>query len=660
MEKITFLFAFMFGFLGILTAQERSIPPNPKYPVAYYNAESFAVGETLEKTTLANGFKSDFSQELPNTATVYSPRPGGTSALIFDNGPHYNVAGNPNFSRLEDVSLLSNTYGFSAMHTDFFVADDFTLTDEMIIESFDFYSYQTGGPSNSINAVYVQIWDGDPSTGTATVIWGDRTTNVFDDVVSSGAYRDLESNPGDLSREIQLVTAKTTNLILNAGTYWVEYSFGGIGSSGPWAPPISILGATVTGNGMQYNVATNAWTGLPDGGHNGAQGLPFQINGEPAAFPGIYCGPLEFPTDVEPITRVIIGSIDNSSSEVLNGTPEHEDFTAISSLLEEGESYPIAFEGNTNGNNTNRFVVFVDWNQNGILDDVGEVYEITDLLDNSTGVDGKQAVGTIAVPMGAKTGNTRMRVKKIFGNTDYLDPCLGTGRGQAEDYTIEVVKAGFFPPSNDLCEDAIAISCGSLVFGKTKNATTDFGTPVCGMVLATSPGVWYVLDDNSNSPGNITVSLCSNDTNFNTKLSIYVGDCSNLVCVDSNDDFCDDQSEVTFASDGNTVYYILVHGFDGQTGDFGLTVTCDAIVGTPDNSIEGFSFYPSPSSGVVTLESERIIEKVALFNMLGQNVFETQVNSLSINMDVSSLAKGTYLMQVAVDGQNGVYRIVKK
>ena len=661
MKKITLLLAFSIGFSGAITSQEQKLQTNKfDYPTAYYSSETIAHGETnSQKINYSNTF-FDLGVPIPNTGKIYQQRPGGINALIYDNGPHFNLPGSPNFSRMEDVTLLMDSYGFNVTYNAYHVADEFTLTDQTQITSIDMYGYQTGGPSNSINGVYVQVWDGDPSSGTATVVWGDRTTNIFGGVVSSTAYRDLESTPGDTSREIQLVTANTPNLILNPGTYWIEYGFAGTGTSGPWAPPISILGTASTGNSLQYDVALNTWAPIIDSGSNTGQGLPFQIYGNPAAFPGSYCGPLVFPTNVEPITRVKLGGIDNLSSETLNGSPEHEDFTAVSTLLEEGQSYPIILEGNTNGNNTNRFVVFVDWNQNGVLDDAGEVYEMTVLLNNSTGVDGKQVTGTISIPMGAKIGTTRMRVKKISGTTNFLNPCLGANLGQAEDYTLEVVAAGYFPPSNDDCSDAIAIGCGDSLMGSTKNATTNYATPVCGNVSATSPGVWYVLDDNSNMPGDITVSLCGSNTDFDTKLSVFSGDCTNLVCVDGNDDACGDQSEVTFASDGNTVYYIHVHGYDGQTGNFELQITCDPIIGTPENAIEGFSFYPNPSNDIVKLQSMSNIESVILYNMLGQPIIENQINAPSFEMNVSGLSVGTYLMKVVIDGQTATYRMIKK
>ena len=154
-----------------------------------------------------------------------------------------------------------------------------------------------------------------------------------------------------------------------------------------------------------------------------------------------YCGPLEFSTAVEPITKVTFAGINNTSSANTEGVAPHEDFTAKVGTVARGSSHSITLKGNTVGYETNRFVVFIDWNNNGVLDDAGEVYQITQLLINSTGNDNKEVTQVLAVPANAVIGNTRMRIKKIFGNTNYTNPCLGASYGQAEDYTITVTAA---------------------------------------------------------------------------------------------------------------------------------------------------------------------------------------------------------------------------
>src|SRR5690606_22404497 len=127
----------------------------------------------------------------------------------------------------------------------------------------------------SINAVYMRIWNGDPSNGTSTVVWGDMTTNRFASVEMSGAYRVLETTQGDRTRAIQKVTANFGNITLAAGTYWLEYALAGTSSSGPWQAPVAILGQATTGNAVQK--VSTGWQPLLDSGTNTPQGLPFKL-----------------------------------------------------------------------------------------------------------------------------------------------------------------------------------------------------------------------------------------------------------------------------------------------------------------------------------------------------------------------------------------------
>lgn len=239
---------------------------------AAYNQPSSAVMEVAEGRTVTSSFNPQVF--VPSTALYGSSRSNLTNDLLFDSGPHYNVEGPPKVSLLQDTSLGMATYGFACNPSGpYTVADDFTLTDDAEISSIDLYAYQTGSPANTINQVFIRIWDGDPS-GSGAVVWGDMTTNLQTETVSSQAFRQLESAPGGTTREIQKVTASTPGLSLDAGNYWLEFMFAGTGSSGPWATPIVITGNATTGNAIQSNAG--AWTSLVD---VGPQGMPFQIYG---------------------------------------------------------------------------------------------------------------------------------------------------------------------------------------------------------------------------------------------------------------------------------------------------------------------------------------------------------------------------------------------
>ena len=341
---------------------------------------------------------------------------------------------------------------------------------------------------------------------------------------------------------------------------------------------------------------------------------------------------------------------------------------------------------------------------------------------------------------------------------------------------------------NDVCEGALPIACGETITGSTDDATVD-SAPECSTTI-TAPGVWYSFTDDTGLVTDYTISLCGSD--YDTKLTVYTGECGALVCETDNDDSCDLQSEVSFQGDGNTTYYILVHGFGGSTGDYSLNVDClpvpppndmiansidvdeigipytdpavampaatteggnptgcnidgangvwynfvaandgDATasivspagtsvvtfyeapdenasetdltlvaqgtnqclpgtsstitttagqayyvfvvntggitditidgtnLGTQENSIEGFSYYPNPADDILTLRAMDNIENVAIYNILGQKVIDQTIGNITTELNISALSTGTYVMKVSVNGEIGTYKVIK-
>lgn len=152
-----------------------------------------------------------------------------------------------------------------------------------------------------------------------------------------------------------------------------------------------------------------------------------------------YCD-IVFDSDVEPITYVNFAGIDNETSSLVNGTPGVENFTALPPAeVIRGQSYTITLQGNTAGDYDGFFMLYIDFNQNGVLDDEGEAFEAGSVYFSS-GEDGEQAITEIQIPADALEGVTYMRVLKLFDEYS-TDPCSsedGVGYGQAEDYLINI------------------------------------------------------------------------------------------------------------------------------------------------------------------------------------------------------------------------------
>ncbi|MEP0263305.1 T9SS type A sorting domain-containing protein [Dokdonia sp.] len=209
----------------------------------------------------------------------------------------------------------------------------------------------------------------------------------------------------------------------------------------------------------------------------------------------------------------------------------------------------------------------------------------------------------------------------------------------------------FLPPANDDCENAIEVVCGDTVTGATTNAN-DSGFNPSGDVFYT-----YVTPETAQ---NVTLSLCDG-TDYDSLLRVFDDECNLVSEIATDDDGCGTlQSLLTFTATVGNSYTIMVEGFGGSVGNFTMAVTCEEALSVGDNELEDFSFYPNPAENVINLDARTGIDTVTMFNMLGQKVLEQKVDGLtSYQLNVSTMAKGTYLMQVTSNGKTGVHRVIK-
>ena len=206
-------------------------------------------------------------------------------AVLYDNGPLVTNpgagAGGADASALQ-TALGLGTYGFgnqaSAGNR---VADDFTVGGSgWLISNITFFGYQTGSTTTStFTAVNLRIWDGPPNVGTSMVVFGDTTTNRLVSSTWSNIYRVLDTGLLDTARPT-MANVVAINTFLPAGTYWLDWQAAGSLASGPWAPPVSILGQTGKpgANALQYT--TTGWAAVTDPSPGGTpQDFPFIVEG---------------------------------------------------------------------------------------------------------------------------------------------------------------------------------------------------------------------------------------------------------------------------------------------------------------------------------------------------------------------------------------------
>lgn len=96
----------------------------------------------------------------------------------------------------------------------------------------------------------------------------------------------------------------------------------------------------------------------------------------------------------------------------------------------------------------------------------------------------------------------------------------------------------------------------------------------------------------------------------------------------------------------------------GQIEDYTLEVVKNMSV---ENSVfNDFQFYPNPAGEYLNLKSTEAIQKIEIFNLLGQKLKEISSDKSEIQLKLDDLLKGVYLMKVDIDGKTKTYKLLKK
>ena len=228
---------------------------------------------------------SDDCQEdgIPDDCQFYPEGP----VTLWDNGPFITHLGQG--CNGEDVSALQTELGLSGYGVgvqswvDNRASDDFVLSTACMLQTATLYAYQSGSTPPAINNAYIRIWDGPPDDG-GSVVFGDLNDDRLIEAQATHVWRAADYSMGGCTRGINAVIVDLGDVVLPAGTYWLEFTLNGDSEYGPWAIPVTILGQTgkPDANAMAYSGSSDTWAPIIDAGVAQApQDLPFLLTGLP-------------------------------------------------------------------------------------------------------------------------------------------------------------------------------------------------------------------------------------------------------------------------------------------------------------------------------------------------------------------------------------------
>ena len=108
----------------------------------------------------------------------------------------------------------------------------------------------------------------------------------------------------------------------------------------------------------------------------------------------------------------------------------------------------------------------------------------------------------------------------------------------------------------------------------------------------------------------------------------------------------------------NTTYY-ATQTVSGCTSTTSLAVTITTLA-NQDFDMTKFSYYPNPVIDLLNVSYSQDMTNVKVFNMVGQQLLNKEVNATTTQIDMSSYANGAYFIQVSTENAMKTVRVIKK
>jgi uncharacterized delta-60 repeat protein len=109
-----------------------------------------------------------------------------------------------------------------------------------------------------------------------------------------------------------------------------------------------------------------------------------------------------------------------------------------------------------------------------------------------------------------------------------------------------------------------------------------------------------------------------------------------------------------------TTYTVTVTGINGciKTDDVIVTVY-SSILGLKENDFSNLVAYPNPIKDYYTISNNEEINKVEVYNSLGQLLFSNKYDTSSIKIDFSSLNSGLYFVKIYSENKTATMKTIK-
>lgn len=159
------------------------------------------------------------------------------------------------------------------------------------------------------------------------------------------------------------------------------------------------------------------------------------------------------------------------------------------------------------------------------------------------------------------------------------------------------------------------------------------------------------------------------DAWFPEKMEVLVGTSPNVAAM-TQQIWIDEEiinypyqtASVDFTVPNDGVYYIAFRAFS-DPDQFYLSLDNikieQSLLATSDAKRSTLSFYPNPAKNTLTVDNTKEVTDITVYDLSGKKVLNTKPKSKNVNLDVSKLAKGVYMMRVATEDGAKTVKVIK-
>ena len=230
------------------------------------------------------------------------------------------------------------------------------------------------------------------------------------------------------------------------------------------------------------------------------------------------------------------------------------------------------------------------------------------------------------------------------------------------------------PANNNLCNataltiDVTPAGDAYTMVGATSEAGEGAGTCFDSGVNAS---VWFTFV--APASGEVQVSTdIAGGTLTDTEISVFEGpsDCNDVSTLGSELG-CDQDGgtvvaynsilNLTSLTPGSTYYVQVDRWGTASDGTFGIQVYDQLTLSVEDLILtKAFDYYPNPVTSTLNVSAKEPISKLTIVNVLGQEIKTVYPNTITYQLDFSSLEDGIYFIKATINNVEGTFRILKR